>query len=291
MTLSNVLTNILGEWKSPIEASSITSSTVNHSNILRNDHTGELFWVELNEETKGRQTIMTKSPNGVIEEVTPAPFVARTRVHEYGGDSFSLGSNFLVSTNDVDCRLYKIDTATKRVTPLTPKNPDLRYADIAIHPSERFLICVREDHTVDTPQTVINTLVAVRLDTEEPNVQVLVEGADFYAGACFNPKNPSEFAYYSWNHPYMNFDHTQLYYGQLESNDTVLTVTSQTLLAGADETAEESNNQPRFGDDGTLYFLSDRTGFWNLYSYKSGGKIQLVLKEPMEAEFQRKKNK
>lgn len=233
---------------------------------------------------------MTKSPNGVIEEVTPAPFIARTRVHEYGGGVFSLGSNFLVSANDVDYRLYRIDTATKKATPLTPKNPDFRYADIAIHPSEKFLICVREDHTVDTPQTVINTLVAVFLDTEEPNVQVLVEGADFYAGACFNPMNPSEFAYYCWDHPYMSWDHTQLYYRELEFNETALTVTSQTLLAGADKTVEESNNQPRFGNDGTLYFTSDRTGFWNLYSYRLGGEVQLVLEEPMEAEFQGMKN-
>ncbi|GJJ69568.1 hypothetical protein EMPS_01915 [Entomortierella parvispora] len=281
--MAPIITASYGEWKSPIEANFITSSTANHSNIRRNDLTGELFWAEFHE---GRQTIMIKSPDGAIEEVTPAPFIARTRVHEYGGGMFSLGSNFIVSANDVDCRLYKIDTATKKATPLTPKNPDLRYADIEIHPSEKFLICVREDHTVDTPQTVVNTLVVVRLDTEEPNVQVLVEGADFYAGACFNPKNPNEFAYYTWNHPFMSWDHTQLVYCQVDYNGTVPTVTSQTVLTGTDKTLEESTNQPRFGDDGTLYFMNDRTGFWNLYSYKVGGKVQLVLKDPMEAEFQ-----
>lgn len=233
---------------------------------------------------------MTKTVDGLVSELTPAPFLARTRVHEYGGGVFSVGSNFLVSSNDVDGRLYKIDTFTKEMIPLTPENKDWRFADIAIHPSEKFLVCVREDHTVDTPQTVINSLVVVRLDTKEPNAQVLVEGNDFYAGTCFNPVNQNEFAYYTWNHPFMTWDHTQLYYGYLDiTEDSGITLVSQTLLAGADhKNHEESTNQPRFGDDGTLYFTNDKTGFWNLYSYKAGGHIQLVLKDAMKAEFQGK---
>ncbi|KAG0007436.1 Dipeptidyl aminopeptidase [Entomortierella chlamydospora] len=223
-----------GEWRSPIDVNFITSSTVTISNLLKNEKTGQLFWNELSGATNGRTTIMTRNAAGVDTELTPAPFHARTRVHEYGGGAFTLGSTFLISSNDDDCRLYKVDTTTKEATPLTPENKAWRYADIEIHPSEKFLICVREDHTVDTPQTVVNTLVVVRLDAKEPNVEVA----------------------------------------------------SQTLLAGADKAKEESNNQPRFAADGTLYFMSDKTGFWNLYSYKAGGKVELVLQEPVKAEFQ-----
>ncbi|KAG0046258.1 Dipeptidyl aminopeptidase [Gryganskiella cystojenkinii] len=275
-----------GEWKSPIDSDFITSSTVTHSNLRKNERTGELFWAEINAATNGRQTIMTRNADGVVSELTPAPFIARTRVHEYGGGDFSVGSTFLISSNDADCRLYKVDTTTKEATPLTPENKAWRYADVEIHPSEKFLICVREDHTIDTPQTVINTLVVVRLDTKEPNVEVLAEGADFYASARFNPANPSEFAYFSWNHPFMTWDHTQLYYNHLDITDEAITIASQALLAGVDKSNEESTNQPRFAEDGTLYFMNDKTGFWNLYSYKAGGEVQLVLKEPMEAEFQ-----
>ncbi|KAF9307354.1 Dipeptidyl aminopeptidase [Mortierella antarctica] len=275
-----------GEWKSPIDVDFITSSTISSSELRKNEHTGELFWTEINSYTNGRQTIMTRSAEGVTSELTSAPFIARNLVHECGGGVFALARDYLVSSNDADCRLYKVNITSKETTPLTPENKAWRYADIAIHPSEKFLICVRVDHTVDTPQTVINTLVVVRLDTQEPNVQVLAEGADFYSAPRFNPANPLDFAYYSWSHPFMTWDHTQMYYNTLAITDSAITIASQTLLTGADKAHEESSNQPRFGSDGTLYFACDKTGFWNLYSYKAGGMVELVLKEPVKAEFQ-----
>ncbi|KAF9559612.1 Dipeptidyl aminopeptidase [Mortierella alpina] len=275
-----------GGWKSPIDVDFITSSTVKTSDLRKNEQTGDLFWAEINAATNGRQTIMHRTASGVTSELTPEPFIARTRVHEYGGGAFTVASDFLISSNDADCRLYRVDIASKEATALTPENRQWRYADIAIHPSEKFLICVREDHTVDTPQTVVNTLVVVRLDTQEPNVEVLEEGADFYAHPRFNPVQPSEFAYFSWNHPFMTWDHTQLYYCHLDISNDNVKIASKTLLAGADKSCEESSNQPRFAADGTLYFCNDRTGFWNLYSYKSGQKVELVLDSPVEAEFQ-----
>ncbi|KAG0249608.1 Dipeptidyl aminopeptidase [Mortierella polycephala] len=275
-----------GEWTSPIDVNFITSSTSRISNLQKNEYTGDLFWIEANAATNGRQTIMIRTANGNTSELTPEPFIARTHVHEYGGGVFTLGRDFLVSSNDVDCRLYKIDIATREMTPITPENSLWRYADIAIHPSEKFLVCVREDHTMDTPQTVVNTLVVVRLDTPEPNVEILAEGADFYAAPRFNPANPSEMAYISWNHPFMIWDHTQLYYTYLNISDTDIKIASQTLLTGADKNKKESTGQPRFAVDGTLYFVSDKTGFWNIYSYRPERGAALVLAEPLMADFQ-----
>ncbi|KAF8945561.1 Dipeptidyl aminopeptidase, partial [Haplosporangium bisporale] len=115
------------------------------------------------------------------------------------------------------------------------------------------------------------------LDTQEPNVQVLAVGTDFYSAPQFNPANPSDFAYYSWSHPFMTWDHTQMYYNTLVITDSDITIASQTLLTGADKAHEESSNQPHFGSDGTLYFASDKTGFWNLYSYKARGMTSLTI--------------
>ncbi|KAG0006562.1 Dipeptidyl aminopeptidase [Modicella reniformis] len=277
---------LVGEWKSPIDVSLITGSTSTIDNLRKNEFTGDLFWGERNGTTNGRTTIMTRTADGTVSELTPEPFQARSHVHEYGGGVFTLGSNFLVSSNDADQRLYKVDLSTRQSTPLTPQSKVWRYADIEIHPSEKFLICVREDHTVDTPQTIINTLVVVRLDINEPNVEILAEGADFYSSPRFNPVNPSEFVYYSWDHPFMTWDHTQVYYNHLNISDDAVKIVSQKLLSGEDKTHEESANQPRFASDGTLYFVSDKSGFWNLYSYKDGGKVELVLQEPMKVEFQ-----
>ena len=45
---------------------------------------------------------------------------------------------------------------------------------------------------------------------------------------------------------------------------------------------DESIFQPSWSPDGTLYFVSDRTNWWNLYADRDG-KIDPVL--PMDAEF------
>ncbi|KAF9167784.1 Dipeptidyl aminopeptidase [Actinomortierella ambigua] len=277
-----------GEWKSPISADFITGSAIGISGVVKNEKNGHLYWIELNGANNGRFTIMSRSPEGKTEELTPAPFCPKSRVHEYGGGAMTMDDDFLIASNDEDYCLYKIDLATKKPVRITPdSNKAYRYADMEIHPSKKFLVCVREDHTNDTPQTVVNTLVVVRLDTKEPSVQLLKSGEDFYVSPRFNPVNPNEMVYFSWNHPFMTWDHTQVYYNTLEVTDDSVKIVHQKQLAGFDKANEESSNQLRFAEDGTLYFISDKTGFWNLHKYKVGGQVELVLSEPMAAEFQR----
>ncbi|KAF9973011.1 Dipeptidyl aminopeptidase, partial [Actinomortierella ambigua] len=276
-----------GEWTSPISADFITSSAIGITGFIKNEKNGHYYWTELNGANNGRFTIMSRSPQGVTEEMTPDPFNPKSRVHEYGGGAVTMDDDFMIVSNDVDYCLYKIDLASKEATRITPdSNKVYRYADMEIHPSKKFLVCVREDHTNDTPQTVINTLVVVRLDTKEPSVEVLKQGEDFYVSPRFNPVAPNEMAYFSWNHPFMTWDHTQVYYNTLEITDDAVKIVQQKQLAGFDKANEESSNQLRFAEDGTLYFVSDKTGYWNLHKYKAGGEVELVLREPMTAEFQ-----
>lgn len=43
------------------------------------------------------------------------------------------------------------------------------------------------------------------------------------------------------------------------------------LVAGG---KDESVQQPQWGPDGTLYFISDASGYWNLYMQEAaGGKV------------------
>lgn len=46
---------------------------------------------------------------------------------------------------------------------------------------------------------------------------------------------------------------------------------------------DESVMQPLWGPSGELYFISDRTGFWNLYRLGTDGQVAPVLK--VDAEF------
>ena len=56
-------------------------------------------------------------------------------------------------------------------------------------------------------------------------------------------------------------------------------IASSELIAGG---PQESIFQPEWAPDGTLYFVSDRTGWWNLYR-RSGDGDEAVA--PLEAEF------
>ncbi|KAG0240073.1 Dipeptidyl aminopeptidase [Actinomortierella wolfii] len=275
-----------GEWKSPILAEFITDSALIISDVFKNEKTGSLYWVELNGENNGRLTIMSRSPEGHQEDITPAPFEPKTRAHEYGGGAIAMSDDFLIASNYDDYCLYKIDLDTKEAVRITPEsNKVYRYADIDIHPSKKFLVCVREDHTNDTPMTVVNSLVIVRLDTVEPKVQILAEGQDFYISPRFNPANEREMGYVSWNHPYMPWDHTQVFHNTLEITEDSVEIINQTQLSGFDKDNEESAYQLRYSQDGTLYFISDRTGYWNLHKFKASAEAELVLAEPMAADF------
>jgi dipeptidyl aminopeptidase/acylaminoacyl peptidase len=74
----------------------------------------------------------------------------------------------------------------------------------------------------------------------------------------------------------MPWDGTQLWVGELDQSGSI---TSSKKVAGG---ADESIFQPEWSPDGTLYFISDRTNWWNLYR-DVDGTIEAVY--PMDTEF------
>jgi dienelactone hydrolase len=279
-----------GSWRSPITADLVASASVRIGHLAVDGE--DLYWVELRPAEGGRQVIVRRTPEGRTAEVTPAPFNARTRVHEYGGGDFAVAGGVLYSANFSDQRLYRVDTATPGAAPepITPPGPasrpgSWRYADGVIDRQRKRLICVREDHTAGGRQPV-NTLVAIDLAAtpngpaaSEGAGEVLVSGNDFYAFPRLSPDG-TRLAWLAWNHPNMPWDGTELWTAELDSHGK---------LGGAVRVAggpEESIYQPEWSPDGTLYFVSDRAGWWNLYRWPvTGGAVEAVLE--MEAEFGR----
>jgi dipeptidyl aminopeptidase/acylaminoacyl peptidase len=76
----------------------------------------------------------------------------------------------------------------------------------------------------------------------------------------------------------MPWDGTELWVAELDESGSV---SSAKLVAGG---LEESIFQPEWSPDGILYFVSDRSGWWNLYRWRDGRIEHLVA---MEAEFGR----
>jgi dipeptidyl aminopeptidase/acylaminoacyl peptidase len=142
-----------------------------------------------------------------------------------------------------------------------------------IDPRRGCMICVREDHTVAGHEAV-NTLVSLDLQGGDGG-QVLVSGNDFYSSPRLSPDG-SHLAWLTWNHPNMPWDGTELWVGEL-SSDGALGRTK--LVAGG---ADESVFQPEWSPDGVLHFVSDRTGWWNLYRWRKG-RIEPLYE--MEADF------
>ena len=94
--------------------------------------------------------------------------------------------------------------------------------------------------------------------------QKLVQGDDFYMQPTWHPAGQC-IAWVSWNHPQMPWDGTTLGLATIGSDGSMPTVVKQSVIAGDQETAIF---QPEFSPDGrTLAYISDASGWYNLYLY------------------------
>jgi dipeptidyl aminopeptidase/acylaminoacyl peptidase len=254
-----------GAWPSPISCEALAAGAVRPSD-LRTDG-GRLYWLETRPTEGGRQVVMTTEAGGV-RALTPAPFNARTRVHEYGGAPYAVSGETLWFANFADQRLHvqKHGGAPEALTA-----PGYRYADAVAAPGGG-LIAVREDHT--DPANVRNAI--VRLSGEAgDNGQVLFGESDFVAYPRVS-RDGRRLAWIAWDHPNMPWDTTRLHVADLTADG----LADVRVVAGGHE---ESVLEPQWGLDGALWFISDRTGFWNLYRREEGGETRAVL--PKAAEF------
>jgi dipeptidyl aminopeptidase/acylaminoacyl peptidase len=251
-----------GSWRSPISSDLIVRGLVGLEGVVLEGQ--DVYWLEGRPGEGGRRVIVRRSPDGRTEEVTPRPFNVRTRVHEYGGGDFAVHDGVVYFSNFADGRLYSLPPGGAP-RPLTPE-ADRRYADMILDASRGRIVAVREDHT-GAEREPINELVAVDLD--DGSERALASGDDFYSSPRLSPDG-RRLAWLSWNHPNMPWDGTTLWGCEGLPGEKI---------AGG---PEESIIQPEWSPDGTLYFVSDRTGWWNLYRRREGRIEPLHEKE---AEF------
>jgi dipeptidyl aminopeptidase/acylaminoacyl peptidase len=257
-----------GSWKSPITADVVAAGEVGLEQVRLDGD--DVYWIERRSQEGGRKVIVRCSSDRHVTNITPVGFNARTRVHEYGGGDYAVLGRMIIFSNFADQRLY-LQRLGPEPRPLTPA-ADLRYADGVINRDRKLLFCVREDHTGQSE--AINTLVSIDL-MEGGAGRVLVSGNDFYSSPRLSPDG-SHLAWLTWNHPNMPWDGTELWVGTLSEDGWVREVTH---VAGG---VNESIFQPEWSPEGTLYFVSDRTGWWNLYRWWNN-KIEPLY--PMDAEF------
>lgn len=257
-----------GSWKSPITSELIVAETIAIGAIVLEGE--NVFWQELRPKEGGRQVIVRRTPDGQTADVLPAPFNARTRVHEYGGRAYVVDGRTVYFSNFADQRLYRIDSGAAP-QPITPEG-DWRYADGVIDRARGRMICVREDHTAGDREAV-NAIVGLDLEGKS-EARVLVSGNDFYSNPRLSPDG-SRLCWLTWNHPNMPWDGTELWAAEVMPDGSL--ERAERVAGGTDE----SIFQPEWSPDDTLYFVSDRSGWWNLHRHRDGGEAVVE----MEAEF------
>jgi dipeptidyl aminopeptidase/acylaminoacyl peptidase len=266
-----------GSWKSPITSDLIVAQSVGLAEVRLDDAT--IYWLETRPQEQGRSVVCAEK-DGAPFDVTPAPFNARTRVHEYGGGSWTVAHGTIIFSHFADGRLYRQTSASGAPEALTPAPPapgrGWRFADGVIDHRRGRWIGVCEDHTVDGEP--VNTIVTV--DLARPGAEpgrILVEGHDFVASPRLSPDG-RRLAWLAWDHPNMPWNGTTLYVAPFADDGSV---GAPEQIAGG---AAESIFQPEWSPDGDIVFVSDRSGWWNLYRHAAATGATAAL-APKAAEF------
>jgi dipeptidyl aminopeptidase/acylaminoacyl peptidase len=260
-----------GTWVSSIRIEDIVGDLVRLSDPWIDGD--DIYWLEGRPAEAGRSVLVHHGADGSTVDVTPPPFNVRSRVHEYGGGAYTVAGGTVVFSNVDDGRLYRLDPGDAAPQPITPEGA-FRYADLRFDPRRRRFLAIREDHTTDDKNPTA-AIVAVPLDGEHPP-RVLYEGPDFLAAPRPSPDG-SRLAWLEWDQPDMPWDASRLRVA-LVADDGSLGASD--LAAGG---LDESIAQPEWSPDGILHFVSDRTGWWNLYRLLDGPRLDPLT--PMEAEF------
>ncbi|NBD36326.1 MAG: prolyl oligopeptidase family serine peptidase [Chloroflexi bacterium] len=249
-----------GAWASPITSDMLVSKAIRLGAGIFDGQ--DIYWMEGRPQEQGRSVIVKRTPDGETTDVNPSPFNARTRVHEYGGRSFLVDNGIVYFSDFADQRLYRV-TPGKAPTPITPESEaKLRYADGIVDHHRQRIICVREDHRGGGE--AVNTIAAIPFDGSSADAdeqQVLVAGNDFYATPRISPDG-QQLLWLTWHHPNMPWDGTELWVGAIQTDGALADARH---IAGGDR---ESIFQPSWAPDGAITFVSDRSGWWNLYRWQ-----------------------
>ena len=260
-----------GSWDSPVTSDLIVAGVIKLAHIVLDREA--VYWTEGRPSESGRTIIVKWTAAGGREELTPAGFNVRTRVHEYGGGAFTVDEDTIYFSNFIDQHLYRQypDNEPEPITPLAP----FRFADGVVDRRRNRFICIREEHK--RGQEPANVLVSLDLGRDKDEGQIVVSGNDFYASPRLSPDG-RQLAWLTWNHPNMPWDGTELWVGEFSQDGLLL---NRRLVAGG---PSESVFQPEWSPDGVLHFVSDRNKWWNLYRWRED--LVEALCE-MEAEFGR----
>ena len=264
-----------GAWPSPLTPEAMAAGSV--APAFAAMARGRVHWVEGRPAERGRSVLLTHDESGGVVEVLGAQADVRSRVHEYGGLPWAAVGDALVWAQFDDQRL-RVQQSDGQVHVLTPAG--CRYADFYAAPDGKHLLAVREDHRGGGEP--VNTVVWLDVSRETDEGELLFSGSDFVAWPRLDASG-QRLAVVSWNHPAMPWDETLLQVADLPGPRDPVAKTApldtpqlhwKTVAGGPGEAVAE----PQWATDGSLFFLSDRSGYSNLYRWRDG-RVQAITDE------------
>ena len=265
-----------GAWLSPIAAADVARAAIRLSQTMYGPDGKTLYWLEGRPQEGGRQVLVRLDEKRHLQEVNPAPLNVRTLAHEYGGGAFTVGlyqgRETVFFCNFADQRLYSRVPGEKSEPTVVTSAGRMRYSDLVLDESRSRLLCVVEDHTgtEDINDTVENLLPEIAEMAVEPinylasveprgdaEAMMLTCGYDFFAFPRLS-HDGKRLAYMAWKHPNMPWDESVLFTAEVGADGSL---SNHRKVAGGPDV---SVFQPQWGKDGTLYFVSDESGYWQL---------------------------
>lgn len=208
---------------------------------LRSGEDG-LYWLETRPGADRGTTVTRWRASDGKRDVSPRNFDVASEVHAYGGGSFAVAAETLWCV--AGDGLYRSHPCSNE--------PELVsrgcFGDLTIGDGE--LLAVRESEQGDQ-------LVAVSF-TGASQMRTLVSSPGFLGA----PRPGSgRLAWTAWSERDMPWDSCEVWTASYSGHGGV---ENPVKLAGG---PEESAVEPQWGPDGALYFVSDRSGWWNLYRW------------------------
>lgn len=262
-----------GTWPSPLSARAVSAAS---PRIEGARYVGdEVWWGETVAEEAGRTAVRRGTASGVVSDVIAAPWSARSRVHEYGGGSWTtVDDDALVFVEKADQRVWMLDDAgTPR--PLTPAAGDMRFGGLTWQGGR--LLAVRETHSGSAvpERDIVEIPTDGSAARDVSSLSSLVEGSHFLAHPVLSPDG-SHLAWIAWNHPAMPWDRTELRVGRLEDG----VVAEWTTVAGG----ESAPLQPEWTGEDDLMYADDPTGRWNLWKLRLTADLDHHTVAPADAD-------